>query len=856
MRFRHHLRTRSAIVSLIVVSLLVATISFVRVGPSETIGATTGVTGTASTTISCPWIAESLHHSFTAQHMAQQVARLMTPSELANFVVLRHGSGVENFNVGVPRLCVPALSLVDGPAGVGNNTTKVTQFPSELAVAASFNPLVARQVGFAMAQEALTKGYDVLQAPDLNLIRTPLTGRAFETYGEDPFLASLMGVAAIEGIQSTGVMAQAKHFSAYTQENARGRLNQKLSGRVLAEIYNAPFQSAVKLAHVASIMCAMGMINDVNTCSNGSLYRTLRSWGFRGFVRSDYGATTAPAPAVAAGMSLVKPSSPSAVLFALESGHLRLRSLRSAVASVLTEMFAYGLVANPRSIALAKSATSATHELVALRAERQGIVLIKNSNQVLPLRTTSSVAVIGLDANQGIISRGGGSSGVRASSLTTPLAALRTMLPHASVIYRPGSLSGMEFSPLKIADVVTGTAPPAESPDALRTIPDSGEAATFYANAVTPMALTATTPGRGAGWSNWQVTINAEKTGTYVMGLSDFGDTWLSLNGHTILADRGLHGLYPQSTAVSLVAGHSYTLVARWFSLGTTSTPGFGIDYVQPQIDAAVAAARRSNTAVVFAGSNLSEGADLTSLWLQGDLNALISAVARANPRTVVVLTTGGPVMMPWRSKVAGIVEAWYGGQMVGAAIAQVLTGAVDPSGRLPVSFPSTAWQTPASRLSQYPGRGGAVQFGGLSDIGYRWYQANSVTPAYPFGYGLSYTRFSWSNISISRSGSGVEVALRITNSGHVPGVDIAQVYVRYPRGLGEPPEQLRGIGRVDLAAGASKNIVIHLPRSAFTYDNGHAIVVSHDPYQVSVATSSANLVASRILRLTTTALK
>ena len=829
---------------------LVVTLSLVWVGLPKALDAPVSAVGTVSPTSGCPWISESLHHSATAQHMAQQVARLMTPSELVNFVVLKAGSGVENFNVGVPRLCIPALSLVDGPMGVGNSATGVTQFPSELAVAASFNPLVARQVGFAMAQEALAKGYDVLQAPDLNLIRTPLTGRAFETYGEDPFLANIMGVAAIEGIQSTGVMAQAKHFSAYTQENARARLNQRASGRVLTEIYNAPFKAAVKVAHVASIMCAMGMINGVNTCSSRWLYQTLRSWGFRGFVRSDYSAATAPARALAAGMSLVKPSSASTVLSALQSGHLHLRSLRSAVASVLTEMFAYGLVLHPRSIALTRSATSADHVKVALRAERQGIVLLKNSNQVLPLSSTSSVAVIGVDANQGIISRGGGSSGVHASSLETPFSALRNMLPHARVISCPGGPSGLEFSPLKVADVVTGTVPPVESPDTLRTILDSGETATAPANAVTPAALTATAPERGAGWSNWSVTFKAEKTGTYVLGLVDFGDTWLSLNGHTILADRGLHGPYPQSTAVSLVAGQNYVLLAQWFSFGAKNTPGFGIDYVQPQIDAAVAAAKRVHTAVVFAGNLLSEGADLTALWLQGDLNALISAVARVNPRTVVVLTTGGPVMMPWRSKVAGIVEAWYGGQMVGPAVAQVLTGAVDPSGRLPVSIPSTAWQTPASQLSQYPGQRGVVNFGGLSDIGYRWYQANMVTPAYPFGFGLSYTSFSWSNIAISRAGSGVDVALRITNTGKVAGVDVAQVYVRYPGGLGEPPEQLRGIGRVNLAAGASKDIVIHVPRSAFIYDNGHAIMVSNNPYQVSVATNSANLVASQTLSL------
>jgi beta-glucosidase len=848
--FPHHLRARSPRAICRGLASLVAVLSLVVAGLPIVVGAAPIASISVSPSTRCPWIAESLQHRATAEHMAQQVVRLMTPGELANFVVLHAGAGVENFNVGVARLCIPALTLVDGPGGVGNNAQGVTQFPSELAVAASFNPVVAHQVGFAMAQEALAKGYDVLQGPDLNLIRTPLSGRAFETYGEDPFLASLMGVAAIEGIQSTGVMAEAKHLGAYTQENGRARLNQRVSGRVLTEIYDAPFYAAVKVAHVASIMCAMGMVNGINTCSSRWLYRTLRSWGFHGFVRSDYNAVAKPAPALLAGMSLVKPATAFEVLAALASRHLRLRSLRSAVASVLTEMFAYGLILHPRSVGLATSATSADHALVALRAERQGIVLLKNQDQVLPLNAKSSFAVIGVDAGQGIITRGGGSSGVHASSLETPLAALKKLLGHSQVTYTPGGLGGLEFDPLKAIDVLSGKAPPSEIPTAVRTTPGTNDVALAYAKAVTPAALTATAPGQGAGWSSWDVTFKAEETGTYVLGLEDYGDTWLSLNGRAILADRGLHGPYPQSTSVSLVAGQSYTLLAQWFALGATTTPRFGIDYVQPQIDAAVAAAKKAHTAIVFASNILTEGADSTSLWLQGDLNALISAVAKANPRTVVVLTTGGPVVMPWRSKVAGILEAWYGGQMVAPAIAQVLTGVVDPSGRLPVSIPATPWQTPASAASQFPGQHGVVNFAGLSDLGYRWYQSNSVTPAYPFGYGLSYTSFSWSNFSITRSGSGVEVAVRITNTGTRAGVDVAQVYVAYPGGLGEPPEQLRGIGRVDLAPGASKDLVISLPRSAFTYDNGHALVVSGGTYQVSLATNSASLVANQSLSL------
>jgi beta-glucosidase len=815
--------------------------------PTAVQASPTGRVGVGPTT-QCPWINESLHHQGTAAQLAAQVVARMTPSELANFVVLHAHSGVENFNVGVARLCIPALTLVDGPSGVGGNASGVTQFPSELAVAATFNPLTAHQIGYAMGQEALAKGYDVLQAPDLNLIRTPLSGRAFETYGEDPFLASVMGVAAIEGIQSVGVMAQAKHLGAYTQENGRARIDQVVSMRALNEVYDLPFQAAVTQAHVASIMCAMGQLDGVNTCSSKWLFATLRAWDFHGFVRSDYNAVTSPALALRAGVSLVKPARASQVLSEIAQRHVTLAALRHAVKLVLSEMFAYGLMVHPRQVALGNAATTHVHVLDALRAERQGIVLLKNRANVLPLASKGTLAVIGVDANEGIITRGGGSSGVHASFLETPLAALKKILRHVHVTYEPGGLNGIEFDPLKATDVTAGQAPPSELPVSAVGPAGKNDVAIDYATTVTAAALTASAPGTGPGWSDWRVTFRAERTGTYVIGLEDVGDTWLSLNGRAVLADRGLHGPNPQSTWVVLRAGHPYTLDAHWFEFSAKATPRFGIDFVQPQINAAVAAARRAHTAVVFAGNLLTEGADLSTLYLQGDLNALISAVAAANPRTVVVLTTGGPVVMPWKSHVAGIVEAWYGGQMAGPAIAQVLAGVVDPSGRLPVTMPGSTWQTPASTTAQYPGQNGVVKFEGLSALGYRWYQSNGVTPGYAFGYGLSYTTFSWSQINVARATTGAEVSLRVTNTGHRAGADVVEVYVGYPAALGEPPLQLRGFARVMLAAGASQRVRVTLARSAFTSFNGHHTVVASGPYSVNVATSSQDVVYSQTL--------
>ena len=776
----------------------------------------------------------------------------MTQSELVNFVVVNQTGPIENINIGVPRLCIPALTLTDGPNGVAGNLTGVTQFPSEISVAATFDPAVARSVGVAMGEEAITKGFDVLQGPDLNLVRTDLSGRAFETYGEDPYLAGTMGVASIEGIQSRGVMAQAKHLGPYTQENARARLNQHVSARTMTEIYDAPFQAAVSQAHVASMMCAMGSINGVNTCSSPSLYATLASWGFPGFVRSDYAAVDVPAPAFHAGMDLIKPATAAQISTLVAQGQIRTAALRQAVSSVLTEMFAYGLIsAHPRTLHLDAVATSPAHQNVALSAARQSVVLLQNSNHLLPLSgSLPSLAVIGVDASDAVTTRGGGSSGVHASHLTTPLAALRALLPHTAISYTPGGPSGLEFDPLSASDVTAGKAPPSELPIVSTGEAGTGDIVIDTAKAVTAKVLTASAPGTGEGWSSWDVTFRAHATGTYVIGIEDVGDTWVYLNGATILADRGIHGPYPQSTSVQLLAGRTYTVQARWFAASVGVTPRFGIDFVQPLINSAVAAAKSARVAVVFASNLLTEGADMPSLSLQGDLDALIGAVAAVNPRTIVVLNTGGPVLTPWRSRVAGLLEAWYPGEQGGQAVAQVLRGVVDASGRLPVTMPASASATPASSTSQFPGQAGVVDFAGLDAIGYRWYQSHRAASAFPFGYGLSYTTFSWRHVAVRRTAGGVDVALDVTNTGPRSGSDVVQVYVSYPRSAGEPPEQLRGYERVDIAAGASAHVVISLPTSAFKYDNGHGMVLASGTYTLNVATSSASFVASHSLTL------
>jgi beta-glucosidase len=796
-----------------------------------------------STSSSCPWVARSQGHHANVEMLANEVLSRMTLAEKVKFVVLSTYPPLENQNLGIPSLCIPPLSLSDGPMGLANGLTGATAFPAELGLAASFNPALVRDVGRAIGQEARAKGITVIQGPELNLVRVPLDGRGFETYGEDPFLASVLGVADVQGIQSTGVMSEAKHFGAYTQETARARLNQVVSAKALAEIYDAPFQDVVEQAHVAGIMCAYGKLNGVDTCANPYIYAILRSWHFEGFVRSDQRAAHSVAAAFRAGISLVKPASLSRLEASVKSGELPISDLNRAVRSVLIEMFRFHDVGRHDESSIFTTATTPAHAAVALRAAESSVVLLKDDG-VLPLvRGDNSVAVIGTDADQGLVDAGGGSSVVITSHVVAPLVALRDALgTRCHVLYAPGGPDTEDLDAFQGLRVVSGR--PLKLVTALHQSGEPGKADLRIENEpnVTPYVVTAAAPRHGHFWMRWKMRARADATGTFDLTLQQYGDTWLYVNGRRILASPGLHARDDMAASVHLTRGHIYTFGARWYAVTHHQPPKFSIINVTPQIAAAVAAAKRANVAIVFAGEESTEGADRPNLDLPGDENALIEAVAAANPRTIVVLNTGGAVLMPWLSRVAAVLEAWYPGQEDGTAISAVLDGRVDPSGRLPITFPASDAETPETSAPMFPGADGTVHFGSDLDIGYRWYQANHVTPLFPFGYGLDYTNFALSEPVVSTTSDGVEVGVSATNVGARSGDDVVQVYVRDPVAADEPPEQLRAFARVQLAPDQTRRLLLIVPWSQLkVYEHGAFTLLAGD-YGVGVGQSSADI--------------
>ena len=670
---------------------------------------------------SCPWV------NSTAP-IATRVSELMAQMSLTQKVDMMTGTGgsyVGNL-AAIPSLCVPAMSLEDGPAGVGDGMSNVTQLPAPVDVAATWDTSAEQEYGQVIGAEQAAKGSTVDLGPTINIVRDPRWGRAFESVSEDPYLAGQMGAADIRGVQSTGTMAQVKHYAVYNQETNRNTPSDDavVSTEAEQEIYLPAFQAAVQQGAASSVMCSYSTINGTAACQNPYTLSTVlrQQFGYTGFVTSDWGATHSTAASANAGLDMDMPGNDgyygTALVNAVDSGSVSTATINSAVSAILTQMFGFGLFDKAPGGSPSAVATNSADQGDAAQLAEEGTVLLKNSGSVLPLGSSdTSIAVIGADASTSPQTAGGGSAGVNSSGTVTPLQGIEAAAPGGTTV-------------------------------------------------------------------------------TYNNGSSD---------------------------------------------------------------SSAASAAAAASVAIVFANLGESEGSDLTSIDLGTTQDNLITAVAAANPDTVVVLNTGSAVTMPWLSSVKGVVEAWYPGQEDGTAIANVLFGDYDPSGHLTVTFPTSLSQVPASTTAQWPGTGGTVQYSEGIDVGYRWYDSQDLTPLFPFGYGLSYTTFSFSNLHVGSltAGGSATVTATVTNTGARSGADVAQLYVDDPPASGQPPLQLEGFQRVSLAAGASTTVTFSLTQRSLQYwsssSNGWA--TSTGNYGIDVGDSSANLPLSGTLSVSSSQL-
>ncbi len=769
---------------------------------------------------------------------------MTTPEKLSLFEgdVVLNGAG-SGFNAcvghlpGVPRLGVPPLCFGDGPAGVGNGARQVTQFPAPVAGAASWDVDLMRAYGEAMADEHIGKGRDVILGPTLNILRTPRWGRAGESLGEDPYLTAHLGVAVIQGMQSRGAIADAKHFAANNQETDRfgegpdyRGVDVQVDARTLNEIYFPAFKAAVQEGHVGSVMCAYNRVNGVPACENAAMLRALRDWGFSGFVVADWYLAAHGATASAlAGLDISMPGGPNPfgladyygapLAQAVQSDQVPIERINQMAENVITPMITAGLLDRPPRGDPSRDVRSGAHLELARRIATEGAVLLKNQD-ILPLSPSDlHIAVIGDDAADGARTTEGygGFVAWAGEPISTPLAALTARAgAGVQVVHARGTLGVGALPLLKPAGGFRGDyyaasdigGPPTEV---------RGEAAVDVTQSPAPYG--------GRPWAaRWTATVTAPASGLYRFSVTGGGDARLYVN-ETLAAvllksqfRATVHG------AVHLEAGQAARLRLDFRSAPSMRNPAVRLGWATPGdsliADAAVLA-RKSDVAVVFVGDDVSEGADRASLALPGDQDALIEAVSAANPRTVVVLNTVGPVLMPWLARVAAVVEAWYPGEEDGAAIAPLLFGDADFSGRLPETFPASDAQGPGVTPATFPGVAGKVDYAEGLEVGYRFYDAQGQTPLFPFGFGLSYARFSLMDLTTAPGlGAGLDVRVSLTNVGARAGAEIAQLYLKFPVQAGEPPWQLKGFQRVTLGAGETGSVTFHLrPEDFAVYD-------------------------------------
>src|SRR5580693_9278378 len=663
-----------------------------------------------ATSASCPWLSRSLPAS-------QRVSLLLSRMTLPDKINMVTGAG----NIpAIPRLCIPAINLQDGPNGVGDGLTGVTQLPAGVSLAATWDRSLAAEYGKVVGAEERGKGKTVNLGPTVNIDRDPRWGRSFEAYTEDPFLNAATTVAEIDGVQSQGEMSQVKHFAVYNQETNRNTPADDviISQRAEHEIYLPAFWAATKQAHASSVMCSYSTINGQYACENDYLlHQTLdQRWKFPGFVTSDYGATHSTVASADAGNDQEMPSADfygPALQAAVQAGQVSMATLDGMVSRILTELFRFNEFNNPPTGTTAATVTTPAHQATSTAVAEAGTVLLKNSGATLPLKASGggSVAVIGPAASAAPDYTGGGSAYVTAPFQVTPLQGIQAAAGAGTTVsYTQGLPTDTSLTP----------------------IPSS--------------ALSPAYASTGYG-GTYTGTLTAPETGTYVLAFQNPGSytvTNLSLDGKTLLANPGTPPVSTYSVGVDLKAGQTYQLQLSGGGPSANLSWATPSD-LAPGIADAVTAAKSASTAVVVVSDDTeSEAADRPGLNLPSAQNELISAVAAANPHTVVVVNAGAPVAMPWLGQVASVVDAWYPGESNGTALASVLFGQTDPSGHLPVTFPNDLSQVPASSPGQFPGVNGQVQYSEGIDVGYRYYDASNETPMFPFGYGLSYTNFSY----------------------------------------------------------------------------------------------------------------
>jgi beta-glucosidase len=777
------------------------------------------------------------------------------------------GSGLW-YSTGIPRLNIPVFQVADGPNGVRGVWSRMSPTaaatPIGIALGATWNPELVERVANVLGEEVKDKNANILLAPTVNIHRTPIAGRNFECFSEDPYLSGMIASAYIKGLQDRGVGACIKHFVANDQEFERTTISSEVDERTLREIYLEPFRIAIRNSNPWSIMSGYNRVNGTYACQNDHTLKEIlkKEWGYEGVVISDWfgtyddGAASGaldiemPGPARWAASDKVKK--------AIQSGTLTEKDLNDKVLRLLRVLEKAGLfdrTHRPEDRANDRPA----HRQVIREAGGEAIVLLKNEKDLLPLKKVKSIAVIGPYAATAQIFGGGSSSG---------------FLPH----YKVSPFDGIKQR--AGARIRVNTAPgcfiyknlPAPAPETLSTrdglvgLDLSLFNGTEFKGA--PRHTRVTTLVQHDWFDHSVPDVDQEsfsmrmegfftpkENGTHTLSVYAIGSAKLYFDGRLLIDHSSQSDSGKQLTAkLKLKGGQSHAIKLEYSWKGPRMFRAVHIGHQPPHADdliaEAVKLAKKSDVVVLIAGLNKeweTEGSDRADMKLPGRQDELIERVVKANSKTIVVLNVGSAVEMPWINKVSTVLQLWYAGQEQGNALADVLFGDVNPSGKLPTTFPVRLEDNPAH--TNYPGENGKVRYGEGIFVGYRYYDKKKLAPLFPFGHGLSYTSFKYGRLKLGSKKISINetltVKVDVTNTGRVAGREIVQLYVHDVKStFARPEKELKAFQKVELKPKQTKTLTFTLDREAFWHFNDAKNKWDHEAgeFEILIGASSRDI--------------
>lgn len=795
-----------------------------------------------------------------------RITQILDGMDLAAQVQLLSGADFWSVDAG-PDL--GRLRVTDGPNGARGGGSliggvKTAAFPVGIALGATWNPELVAEIGAALADQVKSKNAHMLLAPTVNIQRSVTNGRNFECYSEDPILTAALATAYITGLQSQGIAATIKHFVGNESEIERTTISSDIEERSLREVYLIPFEAAVKRAKTWGIMSSYNKINGTYAAEHHWLLTTVLrdQWGYDGIVMSDWFGSRSTAPTINAGLDLEMPG-PSRdrgdkLIAAVQAGEVSADTVRTLAHNMLRLMDRVGALDDHRPFVEVAHDTPQTRALIR-RAGAEGTVLLKNNGNLLPLPKSGTTAVIGPNAKTAQI-MGGGSAQLNPHYAVAPWDGLQNAgMPNLT--YAAGCTNHrwepLLQGPLSIDFYADRSL---SGPPVVTEQMDSAEAfwvPPFAGGLADPRNFSARITG----------TFTPDSTGLHRVGVVSAGFARVYVNGHLIanawdgwtkgrtyfeegcdevVGEVTLTAGQPAEVMVEFANRHSDNLVFSALRVGIGRPLG------DADIAEAARVAKAADRALIFVGRNAqwdTEGSDLDDIRLPGRQDELVAAVLAANPNTVVILQTGGPVEMPWLDAAPAVLQSWYAGQETGNAIADVLTGAVEPTGRLAQTFPRRWADNPTHSQDAeiYPGLNGHVRYEEGLLIGYRHYDRHGITPLFPFGFGLGYTNFAINRITATPNAA----TIRVTNTGERAGTTVVQLYVTAQNAPVERPDkELKSFAKLTLAAGETRDVTLPLTPRDFAYWAGQDWHVAAGDYTLRAGLSATDIQAETTVTL------